>query len=45
MSATRAEVAVAACSDLFRDAGRILASTVGIVPTIGARLARLTLAP
>ncbi len=45
MTATRAEVAAVACSDLFRGAGTILASTVGIVPTIGARLARLTHAP
>lgn len=42
MTATRAEVAAVACSDLFRGAGTILASTVGVVPTIGARLARLT---
>ncbi|MFK3677850.1 CoA-transferase subunit beta [Microbacterium sp. NPDC090218] len=45
MTATRAEVAVTACSDLFRGSGAILASTVGVVPTIGARLARLTHAP
>jgi acyl CoA:acetate/3-ketoacid CoA transferase beta subunit len=45
MTATRAEIAAVACSDLFRGAGAILASTVGIVPTIGARLARLTHAP
>lgn len=45
MTATRAEVAAVACSDLFRGAGTILASTVGVVPTIGARLARLTHAP
>lgn len=43
--ASRAEVAAVACSDLFRGAGTILASPVGIVPTIGARLARLTHAP
>lgn len=45
MTASRAEVAAVACSDLFRDAGTILASTVGTVPTLGARLARLTHAP
>ena len=45
MTATRAEVAVTACSDLFREAGAILASPIGVVPTIGARLARLTHAP
>ena len=45
MTATRAEVAAVACSDLFRGAGTILASAVGVIPTIGARLARLTHAP
>lgn len=43
--ATRAEVAAAACSDLFRGAGRILASPTGVVATLGARLAALTHAP
>jgi acyl CoA:acetate/3-ketoacid CoA transferase beta subunit len=42
---TRAEVMVTACSDLFRGAGEILASPTGVIPTIGARLARLTHAP
>lgn len=42
---TRAEVAAAACSDLFRGAGAVLASSFGVIPTIGARLARLTHAP
>jgi len=42
---TRAEICVAACSDTYRDAGEILAHAVGIVPSIGARLARLTHAP
>lgn len=45
MTATRAEVAAVACSDLFIGAGAILASPIGIVPSIGARLARLTHAP
>lgn len=45
MTATRAEVAVTACSDLFRGADAILASTVGVVPTVGARLAKLTHVP
>ncbi len=43
--ATRADVAVAACSDLFRGGGEILASGAGVVPTIGMRLAKLTHAP
>ncbi|WAP50485.1 CoA-transferase [Arthrobacter sp. ATA002] len=42
---TRAEVAVAACSDLFRGQADILASPAGVVPTIGVRLALLTHAP
>jgi len=42
---TRAEIAVAACSDLFRGQGNILASPTGTIPTIGARLAALTHAP
>lgn len=43
--ATRAEVAAAACSDLFRGSGEILAGGAGVVPTIGMRLAKLTHAP
>ncbi|HWC84321.1 MAG TPA: CoA-transferase [Pseudonocardiaceae bacterium] len=42
---SRADVCVAACADLFRDAGEILASPMGFVPMLGARLARLTFAP
>ncbi|WP_258073573.1 CoA-transferase subunit beta [Arthrobacter sp. 08Y14] len=42
---TTAEVAVAACSDLFRGQAEILASPAGIVPTVGVRLALLTHAP
>ncbi|MCO1579207.1 CoA-transferase [Crossiella sp. SN42] len=45
MTATRAEVCVAACADLFRDDGEILASPMGLIPTLGARLARRTTAP
>jgi acyl CoA:acetate/3-ketoacid CoA transferase beta subunit len=43
--ATRAEVCVAACADLFAGDGEILASPMGLVPGIGARLARRTSAP
>lgn len=43
--ATRAEIAITACSDLFRGSGEILASGAGIVPAIGVRLAKLTHAP
>lgn len=42
---TRAEVCAAACADLFRGAGEILASPMGVIPSLGARLARLTFAP
>ena len=42
---TRAEIAVTACSDLFRGQREILASPAGIIPTLGARLAALTHAP
>ncbi|GAA2101006.1 CoA-transferase [Streptomyces albiaxialis] len=43
--ATRAEQCVVACAEVWRDAGEVLASPMGTVPTIGARLARLTFAP
>lgn len=43
--ATRAEVCVVACAEVWRDAGEILASPIGLVPMIGARLARATFAP
>ncbi|KOV86749.1 CoA-transferase subunit beta [Nocardia sp. NRRL S-836] len=39
---TRAEVCVAACADLFAGAGETLASPMGLIPSLGARLARLT---
>ncbi|MFD5826284.1 CoA-transferase subunit beta [Lentzea sp. NPDC060358] len=42
---TRAEVCVAACADLFAGAGETLASPMGLVPSLGARLARLTTEP
>ncbi|RII17811.1 3-oxoadipate CoA-transferase subunit B [Streptomyces sp. YIM 130001] len=43
--ATRAEYCVVACAESWRAAGQVLASPMGTVPTIGARLARLTFAP
>jgi acyl CoA:acetate/3-ketoacid CoA transferase beta subunit len=43
--ATRADVCAAACADLFAGAGEILASPMGTMPTLGARLARLTSEP
>lgn len=40
--ATRAEICAVAVADAFRDSGEVLAHAVGTVPTIGARLARMT---
>ncbi|GAA1944329.1 CoA-transferase subunit beta [Amycolatopsis minnesotensis] len=45
MSVTRMEIAIAACADLFRDDGEIVASPMGLIPSLGAKLARLTFAP
>ncbi|MET8804985.1 CoA-transferase [Streptomyces sp. NPDC004546] len=42
---TRAEYCVVACAEAWRDAGEVLAAPMGTVPTIGARLARLTFSP
>jgi acyl CoA:acetate/3-ketoacid CoA transferase beta subunit len=42
---TRAEVCVAACAEVWRDAGEVIASPMGLIPAIGARLAKLTFAP
>ncbi|MGW5019888.1 MULTISPECIES: CoA-transferase subunit beta [Streptomyces] len=44
-AATRAEYCVVACAEAWRGAGEVLASPMGTVPTIGARLARLTFSP
>ncbi len=42
---SRVDVCVVACAELFRGAGEILASPMGLVPSLGARLARLTFEP
>jgi len=42
---SRAEICVAACADAWAGDGEILASPMGLMPTLGARLARLTSAP
>ena len=42
---TRAEVCAVACAEAFRDAGEVLVSAFGTVPTIGVRLARHTFSP
>ena len=43
--ATRAEVCAVACAEAWRGDGEILASPIGVIPTIGARLARATFEP
>ncbi len=43
--ATRAEYCVIACAEAWRGDGEVLASPMGLIPSIGARLARLTFAP
>ncbi|MEV5282819.1 CoA-transferase [Streptomyces sp. NPDC051994] len=42
---TRAEYCVIACAEAWRDNGEVLASPMGPVPSIGARLARRTFSP
>jgi acyl CoA:acetate/3-ketoacid CoA transferase beta subunit len=40
-----AEICVAACAEAWRGDGAILASPMGLIPALGARLAQLTFAP
>ncbi|MGW3289877.1 CoA-transferase subunit beta [Streptomyces sp. NPDC001002] len=42
---TRADYCVIACAEAWRDGGEILASPMGLIPSVGARLARLTFSP
>lgn len=42
---TRAEYCVIACAEAWRDNGEVLASPMGLIPSVGARLARLTFSP
>ncbi|MBB3661282.1 MULTISPECIES: CoA-transferase subunit beta [Prauserella salsuginis group] len=42
---TRAEIAVVAVAELFRGDGEIVASPMGTVPSLGAKLARATFEP
>ncbi|MFF4826729.1 CoA-transferase subunit beta [Streptomyces sp. NPDC001312] len=44
-TATRAEYCVVACAESWRGAGEVLASPMGTIPAIGARLAKLTFSP
>lgn len=41
---TIAEVCIAACADTYLESGEVLAHAVGIIPALGARLAKLTTA-
>jgi acyl CoA:acetate/3-ketoacid CoA transferase beta subunit len=43
--ATLAEVCVVACAEAWRGDGEILASPMGLIPSLGARLARHTFSP
>ena len=45
MDVSRAEVCAAACADLFEGDGEVMASPMGLLPTLGARLAKLTHSP
>ena len=42
---SRAEVCVVACAEAWRGDGAVLASPMGLIPTLGARLAQLTFSP
>ncbi|MGW1375983.1 CoA-transferase subunit beta [Streptomyces sp. NPDC002446] len=42
---TRAEYCVLACAEVWRDAGEVLASPMGVIPSVGARLAKRTFSP
>ncbi|HEY7011313.1 MAG TPA: CoA-transferase [Streptosporangiaceae bacterium] len=44
-AATRGDICVTACADAWAHDGEILASPMGLIPTLGARLAQLTAAP
>ncbi|HEY7225594.1 MAG TPA: CoA-transferase [Micromonosporaceae bacterium] len=45
MRISRAEVCVVACAEVWRGDAEILASPIGVIPTLAARLARATFAP
>lgn len=44
-SAARAEVCIVACAEAFRGDGEIMASPMGLIPSLGARLAKATFEP
>jgi acyl CoA:acetate/3-ketoacid CoA transferase beta subunit len=45
MEPTLAEICVVACAEAWRGDGEVLASPIGTIPTVGARLAALTFEP
>lgn len=45
MTASLAEICVVACAQAWRGDGSVLASTMALIPSLGARLARLTFSP
>ncbi|WP_328975859.1 CoA-transferase subunit beta [Streptomyces canus] len=45
MTVTRAEYCVIACAEAWRGNGEVLASPMGLIPSVGARLARRTFSP
>ncbi|HEV2309026.1 MAG TPA: CoA-transferase, partial [Acidimicrobiia bacterium] len=45
MTATRADYCVVACAEAFRGDGEIVASPIGTIPVLGARLAACTFEP
>ena len=45
IDATLADVCIVACAEAFRGDGEILASGIGLIPSLGAKLARATFAP
>jgi acyl CoA:acetate/3-ketoacid CoA transferase beta subunit len=45
VDATLDELCVVACAEVFRGDGEILASPMGLIPSLGAKLARATFAP
>ncbi|MFJ9177833.1 CoA-transferase subunit beta [Streptomyces sp. NPDC102360] len=42
---SRAEYCVIACAEAWRDNGEVLASPMGLIPSVGARLAKRTFSP
>jgi acyl CoA:acetate/3-ketoacid CoA transferase beta subunit len=45
VTVTRAEYCVIACAEAWRDNGEVLASPMGLIPALGARLAKRTFSP